>query len=303
MRPVVVVGHHGGMSFAAASDEARQLLLAHTDRAVSGPLEDPALVAAVVGVERLVVVTGSTDPARLRQVIEGRPPEAEAVLAEAESHIVAGLERRSVGQSVDAGVVNPEAGSHHVVTDAELLRAAVRAGQRSYEAMPYYRARYGERGARFASSDSAWLVSLGTLDEEAALRQVAWLARLLASRGMPSWLLETHLDDLSDEIRAVDPSAVGPLSATASALAAARRRHVDDDLLVRADRWAAEALGADHPVARTGALIAAAVADDLSGLVRGDRYLVDWLLDAERLDAGAADALREVRTRIRAHAR
>ena len=56
------------------ADEARQLLLANADRTVSGRLDDPAVFAAVVGVERLVVATGSTDPEVLRAALEGNLP-------------------------------------------------------------------------------------------------------------------------------------------------------------------------------------------------------------------------------------
>ena len=58
-----------------AADEARQLLPANTDRAVTGRLDDPALFAAVVGVERLVVATGATDAEVLRAAFEGRLPQ------------------------------------------------------------------------------------------------------------------------------------------------------------------------------------------------------------------------------------
>ena len=99
--------------------------------------------------------------------------------------------------------MNPGAGSYDVTTDATLVRAAVRAAQRSLDAMPYYGVRYGERGSRFATTDSAWLISLAPLSEERANRQVAWLCRVLAGRGMPSWLMELHLVELVAEVRSV----------------------------------------------------------------------------------------------------
>ncbi|GAB3873386.1 hypothetical protein [Terrabacter terrigena] len=290
-------------------DEARQLLLEHVDRTVTGPLEDPAVVAAVVGVERLVVATRSTDAGVLRRALEGELtrgdapdadlPRVRELVAEGENHVVAGLVRRAEGLGADAAVVNADAGGHEITTDATLLRAAVRAAQRSIDAMPYYGARYGARGSRFATTDSAWLVSLAWLDEAGAVKQVQWLARVLAARGMPSWLLEIHLDELVREVRSVaDPAAVGALPAAAAALAAARRAHVDDELLDAADAWADDALGDDRPVPRAGALMAAAVADARSGVTRDDTALVGWLTDGERVSAAAAAALREVHRRI-----
>ena len=297
------------MSGPERSAEARQLLLDHVDRARTGPLEDPAVVAAVVGVERLVVATRSTEAAVLRLALEGRLTARDApgadlkrvveLVAEAVNHVVAGLVRRDEGLPADAAVVNADAGGYEITTDATLLRAAVRAAQRSIDAMPYYGARYGARGSRFATTDSAWLVSLAWLDEPGAVRQVQWLARVLAARGMPSWLLEIHLDELVREVQSVAGSgAVGALPAAAADLAAARRRHVDDELMDDADRWAVEALGAALPVPRAGALLAAAVADTRSGLTRDDTALLDWLTDGERVPEGVASTLHEVHRRI-----
>jgi hypothetical protein len=289
--------------------EARQLLLDHVDRATTGPLDDPAVVAAVVGVERLVVATRSTEASVLRLALEGRLSARDApgadlkrvieLVAEAVNHVVAGLVRREEGLPADAAVVNADAGGYEITTEATLLRAAVRPAQRSIDAMPYYGARYGARGSRFATTDSAWLVSLASLDEAAAVRQVEWLARVLAGRGMPSWLLEIHLDELVREVQsAAGSGAVGALPAAAAALASARRRHVDDELIDDADTWAVEALGAAQPVARAGALMAAAVADARLGVTRDDTALLDWLTDGERVSEGVAARLHEVHRRI-----
>src|SRR6476661_4624532 len=121
------------MTTPAGADAVHELLLTHADRAVTGPLEDPAVVAAVVGIERLVVATGSTDPRTLRAAVTGQVvPGSDAgqiaeLVAEARSHVAAGLIRRDSGQAVDAGVVNPASGGYEITTDATLLRAAVRA--------------------------------------------------------------------------------------------------------------------------------------------------------------------------------
>lgn len=293
-----------------SADDVHELLLAQADRATTGPLTDPAVVAAVVAVERLVVATGSTDPGVLRDaLLGGSVPGSDAahvaeLVAEGRSHVAAGLIRRASGQAVDAGVVNPASGGYEITTDATLLRAAVRAAQGSITAMPYYGARYGARGSRFATTDSARLLSLAALSAERAIQQVEWLSRVLASRGMPTWLLEIHLDALASEVRAVaGEEAVGSLPVAAVALAEARRRHVDDDLLRSADRWADEVLGDALPVPRTGALLAAAIADERAGVTRDDGSLVDWLTDPERVTASTATALRAVRQRILDEAR
>jgi hypothetical protein len=292
------------------TDRAQQVLLDHADRRATGPLEDPAALAAVVGVERLVVATGSADEHVLRAALAGQPvpgadPErVETLVAEATTHVLAALIRRSTGQAVDAGVVNPASGGYEITTDATLLRAAVRAAQQSIDAMPYYGVRYGERGSRFATTDSAWLISLAALTESRAVHQVKWLSRVLAARGMPTWLLETHLAALVSEVRSVAaPGAVGSLPAAADSLAVARRRHVDDDLMRAADAWADDALGRDLPVPRTGALMAAAIADERAGVTRDDRALMDWLCDPTRVEAHVSARLLQLRGRLLTAAR
>ncbi|WP_406830596.1 hypothetical protein ABEG17_16615 [Pedococcus sp. KACC 23699] len=297
------------MTNVPATNEARSLLLAQADRTLTGRIEDPAVLAAVVSIERLVVATGSTVPDLLRAAVEGRlegsgPGSHVADLAaQAHRHVAAGLARRSSGQSIDAAVVNPEAGAYPVTTDATLVRAAVRAAQRSIDAMPYYGLRYGERGARFASSDSAWLISLAPLGTERAIQQVTWLSRVLAGRGMPSWLMELHLTELVAEVRAAThDDAVGSLPAAAEALTLARRQHVDDDLISLADTWAGHLAGDGLPVPRTGALVAAATADVLLGVTDDDHALMDWLTDPDRVGAKVSAAIHQVRDRVRLHA-
>lgn len=291
-------------------DEVDRLLHEHAGRQRRGILDDPSVVAAVVGIERLVVACASTEADALRDALAGRAvPGADRrhvaqLVAEARGHVSAALVRRDTGQGVDAGVVNPASGGYEITTDATLLRAAVRAAQASISAMPYYGARYGPRGSRFATTDSAWLVSLASLDEGRAVHQVEWLARVLAARGMPSWLLEVHLEALVAQLRSVAPEeAVGSLPAAAARLAATRRRHVGDDLLVAADDWADRALGAQLPVPRTGTLLAAAVADERAGVTRDDASLLDWLTHPEQVDQVDALRLRQVRDRIRDAAR
>ncbi len=291
------------MTVSPFADDARELLLARADRALTGVLEDPAEVAAVVGVERLVVATGSTDEGVLRAAVDETEGDVGEIAVEARASVAEGLERRAVGEAVDAGVVNADAGRYEITTDAELLRAGVRASQRSFDATPYYRLRYGGRGARFASTDTAWLISLADHDEDQAVRQVQWLSRVLATRGMPSWLLETHLGELVGELTtAVGAGAVGALPAAADALATARRQHVDDALLDRAEAWAVEALGDALPFVGAGTLLAAAVADERSGVAKDDAPYVGWLTYAERLHPDAATAVLDVRDRIRAAA-
>jgi hypothetical protein len=182
--------------------------------------------------------------------------------------------------------LNPEAGSHSVCDNPEELAAALRAGERTWETFPYYAQRYGDRGRAFTRSDSAWIVTLvrspGTVDA-----QVLWLGSVLASRGMPRWLLEVHLEHLHEELAGALPGRRGvyaSLQRAAEMLARRRRAQIPDAafqaieraLDERADRaWIAR-------LPRTGALIAAAVADERDGISRAVPSLAAWLADQTR---------------------
>ncbi|GAA1876802.1 hypothetical protein [Lapillicoccus jejuensis] len=294
--------------------EAQEVLLSVVDRRLTGDLTDPAVLAAVVAVERLTVALRTTDTATLTRALSegaGAVPDASRpghdlaeLLQEGYGQVLEGLNRRADGRDSDAALVNPDGGAFEIVTDASLLRAAVRAAQGSIDAMPYYRERYGARGSRFASTDSAWLVSLAPLPADVAVQQVGWLSRVLAGRGMPSWLMEVHLRALVDEVAAAaGPQAVGSLPEAERSLTQVRRTHVDDELLLAAEEWADETAGYAVPVPRAGLLLAAAVADVRSGLVRDDHALAGWVTDPAHSSVGAATALAEVRERVLAQAR
>lgn len=203
--------------------------------------------------------------------------------------------------------LNREAGTHPIASDPAVLDAALRAGERSWAAFPYYGARYGERGRAFTRSDSAWLASLCEVSADQAVREVVWLGSVLASRGMPQWLLERHLRVLYDELAAATPPAdagdpyqnlvraadvlqsvrVASLSdATLGALAAAFRARVPE----------AEA----RALPEAGALIGAAVADERFGLSRAVPSLLSWLADPDRFGAAWLAAVKDVAAEARA---
>ena len=195
--------------------------------------------------------------------------------------------------------LNPEAGSHPIPSDPRELQAAVRAGQRCWARFPYFPQRYGHRGEKFASSDSAWLVTLADYDPPQVQQQVTWLGQVLAARGMPRWLLETHLELLYEELTAAVPekqAAYQKLWNAACQLAETRRRHVDEALSRKlADRFDA-AVGREwsERLPGTGALLAAAVADERAGVQNAVESLESWLTDATRFPAPWIRAVREV---------
>lgn len=280
----------------AEPDESRavDLLLAEADRDRTGQVSDAATWAAVVGVERVSLVAGTQDPGRLRLLLQGHAEDD--VLPEvhrARERVVDALARSAQHRSPDSGVAHRDAGHHSVTLDAVRLRAALRAAHRTFEAEPYYRERYAERGARFAGTDSAWLVTLAELPRDGCLGQVDWLSRVLAGRGMPSWLLERHLEDLVTEIEdALGAGTTGYLGAAATALRSRRRDAVSDDELLAAPARLRAGTGADEPLPGAASLVLAAAADAANGMTRGYEACVGWLTDRDRCEPAVAAWLR-----------
>lgn len=183
--------------------------------------------------------------------------------------------------------LNFEAGSHPITDDLRELQVALRAGAESWQAFPYYEARYAARGLRFTNSDSAWLVALSELDAPIVHKQVSWLGRVLATRGMPRLMLEEHLELLHAGLCEVLPERskhYAVLREAAHGLRDARREHLpqhEHDALAQGFE---RAVGSDERarLPRMGELLAAAVADERAGITGAVSSLVGWLTDPAR---------------------
>jgi heme oxygenase len=100
-----------------------------------------------------------------------------------------------------AVAMNFEAGDHAIPQDPVEIDLALRAGKATWEAFPYLDQRYGERGRRFTSSDSCWLVTLTHAPgPDAATKALDWLRAVLATRGIPTVILEAHLRTIRQAI-------------------------------------------------------------------------------------------------------
>lgn len=287
------------------AQDAVALLLDQCARTSAGRHTDPALVAAVVGVERVADLVGSRDTQTLRAAVTDglagpRDSDLGALLVQLRQSIALALSRPGPDWKADATVLNPATGGHHVATDLDVLRTATRAATLSYGAAPYYRDRYGRRGAQFSVSDSAWIAHLADAPRETAAHQVTWLSTMLTHRGMPTWLMERHLATMVDQLGGAG-LAVGALPHALTVLEARRRAAVDDDLLEQAETWVRETVVAP-PTAPTGRLVAAAVADVRSGVAPSSAPLMDWLTHEDRTDTADASALRLVHDRVAAAA-
>lgn len=183
-------------------------------------------------------------------------------------------------------ILNAEAGNHAIPDDLREVQAALRAGETSLRAFPYYVERYGERGRRFTHSDSVWLVTLSDVSQPLVHQQTGWLGRVLASRGMPRWLLALHLDTLHDELVAALPERRDDyikLHHAAERLHTQRRALLNDDALLALERRFDAQVDPEwqQRLPRTGALLGAAVADEYDGIKRAVTSLEAWFTDAD----------------------
>lgn len=298
-------GEHPDAPSETYEHDAAALLLEHCARSAHGRSTDPAEVASVVGVERVSILVGSHDTQALRAAVTDGltgPPDSDlgALVGQLRQSIALALTRPGDDWKADATVLNPATGGHGVATDLDVLRAATRAAALSYGAVPYYRDRYGRRGADFSVSDSSWIVHLVDAPRETAAHQVTWLSDMLTHRGMPTWLMERHLTTMIDHLATAGLD-VGALPHALGVLERRRRSVVDDALLDQAEEWVQDMVNAP-PTAPTGRLVAGAVADVRSGVARSSAPLMDWLTHEDRTDATDASALHDVQDRVTAAA-
>ncbi len=101
--------------------------------------------------------------------------------------------------------INFEAGDHVMPQDPVEIDVALRAGKAAWEAYPYLNRRFGERGERFTTSDSCWLVALTRMPVETATKNLRWLRPILAIRGIPTIIMETHLRAITAGLAEVFP--------------------------------------------------------------------------------------------------
>jgi heme oxygenase len=211
------------------------------------------------------------------------------------------------GSGLLTPVLNREAGTHRIPQDPREIQAALRAGAVSWERFPYYELRYGSRGRRFTRSDSAWIVTLAGESGAAAEHQLRWLGRFLATRGMPRWLLELHLEELHRELVAVRPERAegyGVLLGVARILREERLRVLDREsihLLTR--RFEAEVPpGELAGLPWAPHILLAAVADEMAGISGSIRSVEGWMRDRARFSEAWAGGVRDLLERARKRA-
>ncbi len=195
--------------------------------------------------------------------------------------------------------INPEAGNHPIPEDEREIQAALKASDRGWAEFPYYAQRYGDRGKRFSDSDTCWLVTLTALNPENLQKQIDWLCRVLATRGMPSLMLEYTLRFLYEELAKAVPenkASYGKLLRAADILKEARVKLIrEKDFRELADAFERVA-GSEmaHTLKNTGKLLVSAVVDEKSGIAGAVAALQGWLADADRFSAQWVLAVNEM---------
>ena len=183
--------------------------------------------------------------------------------------------------------INPEAGNHPIPEDEREIAAALKASGRGWDAFPYYELRYGERGKRFSDSDTCWLVTLTALDQETIQKQVDWLCRVLATRGMPTLMMEQTLRFLFEELSQTVPDRVAAyekLRISADFLKESRESRIQETALQSLASEFEQAVGTElaKKYKNTGNLLVSAVVDEKNGIEGSTDALQEWLTDAGR---------------------
>jgi hypothetical protein len=195
---------------------------------------------------------------------------------------------------------NAESGEPPLPTDKREIEAVICATQRCYEAHPYFIERYGVRGEAFARSDGGYLTTLVSNPMSYVHAQVNWLAEVLSCRGMPRWLMESHLDLLCEELSKAVPARVArhhKLTRAAQSLRYARQLKINQaDFDELSADFEAEA---GSRLSNAGGLLVAAVCDEACGISLAVPSLIIWLADPERFSTKWCDSVTETLKRAR----
>jgi hypothetical protein len=187
---------------------------------------------------------------------------------------------------------NAEAGFTPAPSAPEDIALVEQSARVVWRAFPYFAWRFGERGRSFGRSDAGFLVTLAQRTKERAHEQVDWLTRLLAARGMPAVLMEVQLESLARLARRRRRPGAELFAATAGELRVRRLAALPAPVFAACEALCRGAAGGDGRRRGAGVLVAAAVADRVSGVGPYDDALVSWLQAAVADDAawGAACA-------------
>lgn len=199
--------------------------------------------------------------------------------------------------------VNCEAGDHAMPQKPLEIALALRAGRAAWEKYPYLEARFGERGRRFTSSDSCWLVALCRMPVVSATKSLEWLRTVLSSRGIPTVILQTHLAAISEAMAQELAEHVALRARYEPFLANcdAERRALRDpegstQLIDRFERRLRTCTGSKVDAAAQ--LVASAWFDERAGITGALAATQSWLVDPSRFSGDWIAALSELVARL-----
>jgi heme oxygenase len=200
--------------------------------------------------------------------------------------------------------INPEAGRHPVPSDVREVNASIQAADACWQRFPYFEARYGERGRRFARSDGAWLTTLCQFDQEQISQQVSWLGRILSTRGMPTVMLQVQLEILFEELANAIPEKrpeYEKLLVAAAELHKSRSRYIEEDQFQGINEAFNRAVGPEWSkrFEHSGALLVSAVADEQTGSVGAVENIETWMTNSARFPAVWITAMQEILAKAR----
>lgn len=185
---------------------------------------------------------------------------------------------------------NPESGDTPAPVSPDEIAAVEHSARVMWRAFPYFAWRYGDRGRAFGRSDAGYLATFTDLDEAFARRQVEWLTRLLAARGMPGVLLEYQLESLGRSCLARGNRGKTLLLGLAESMRARRVGVLPLHVFAECERLCRAAAGGFTRRRGAGLLIASAVADRAVGVGDYDEALTAWFCAAEPQDVGWSNA-------------
>lgn len=199
--------------------------------------------------------------------------------------------------------LNPEAGNYPISTDPIEIKCAINAGLKCWNEFPFYEKRYGERGRRFAVSDSAWLVTLSELPVDLAISQVKWLANYLAKIGMPTITMEAQLKYLYLELSEAIPEKE-PKYKTLLLASLELRNNIlkifSDEILSDSnhilDSFIEKYGSSSGKIKNTGKLICSSVADIKNGVEESEQGYKRWVTNPSFFDEGWIKAITDTYT-------
>lgn len=197
--------------------------------------------------------------------------------------------------------LNPEAGDTPAPENPEDLWVVEQSARVMWRAFPYFEWRFGARGRAFGRSDAGFLQTLTELDFAASWQQVLWLARLLASRGIPSLLLMYQLESLGRIAARRGRPGAERLLALSQRLRRAHRTVLSDSVFLECERMCRAATTGVLARRGAGLLLAAAVSDRALGLGDNDEALERWLAQAGPEEAAWGQACAAARAHALAH--